>query len=124
MSGYAVYENGVLRRAVFINLNAWLVSSQGTRPSVHINLNLSPTAGASSGNGENADTTVIAQKQDGVQGRRLAIQHADDLANLTWAGQSYETSNAAPTGPLHVEDIDIAAGFDLSSTEAILISFS
>ena len=38
VSGYAVYEGNTLKRAVFVNLHAWLLSSTGVRPSVHIDL--------------------------------------------------------------------------------------
>lgn len=38
VSGYAFFEESVLARAVFINLNAF---TSGTRGSVHIDLNLS-----------------------------------------------------------------------------------
>lgn len=54
---------------------------------------------------------------------RLAINHADDIANLTFAGQSYETPDALVTGPKVVQTIRLSQGVDISSTEAILLSF-
>ncbi|GJJ10670.1 hypothetical protein Clacol_004897 [Clathrus columnatus] len=104
VSGYAIYEHGTLKRAVFINLNAWLTSSTGTRPSVHISF--AGLKGSSS-------ATVS----------RLAINHADDIANSTFAGQSYETPDALVSGQQVVQKIKLSNGVDISSTEAILINF-
>jgi len=64
VSGYAIYEGSKLVRAVFINLNAWLLSSTGTRPSVTLAFSL----------GSNGPKTAT--------GRRLVIAHADDTAGL------------------------------------------
>ena len=108
VSGYAVYEGNTLKRAVFVNLHAWLLSSTGVRPSVHIDLLLS----RDSGFGGNKATA-----------KRLLLNHADDLDNLTFAGQSFETRDARPTGKIVEEEIDLAEGLDIQSTEAILISF-
>ena len=74
-------------------------------------------------NNTDAATKADTWRNGKVEGRRLVIQHADDVANLTWAGQSYETNNVQPSGRLVVEEIEVAQGFDLRSTEAILISF-
>ncbi|KAI0071769.1 glycoside hydrolase family 79 protein [Panus rudis PR-1116 ss-1] len=106
VSGYAAFEGDSLKRAVFINLHAWLLSSTGSRPSVHIDPSFS------SGSGK---TTVKA--------RRLVIQHADDTAGLSFGGQSFETSDAHPAGSVTEETIQLNEGFDLRSTEAILLSF-
>ena len=107
-------------RAVFINLNAWLRSSTGPRPSVHIGPILSENKTEQIGL---ADDTVT-DKQNKVQGRRIIIDHADDTENLTWAGQSWETDDIRPVGQLIVDEVDLVAGFDLRSTEAILLSFT
>ncbi|KAF9812100.1 hypothetical protein IEO21_06383 [Rhodonia placenta] len=105
-SGYAAYEAGRLARAVFVNLDAWTTNSTGTRPVVHLNLDFA----------QGVATQATA--------RRLVIQHADDTANLTWAGQSYEqTANVSPTGQIVVEDVNLAEGFDLRATEAVLLTF-
>ncbi|KAH8107686.1 glycoside hydrolase family 79 protein [Cristinia sonorae] len=106
VSGYAAFEHGRLVRAVFVNLHAWLVSSTGERPSVHIDLDF---AGGRMGRRATA--------------RRLVIGHADDTKGLTFAGQSFETSDASPRGRLATEFVDTAKGLDLSATEAVLISF-
>ncbi|PSS35531.1 hypothetical protein PHLCEN_2v1525, partial [Hermanssonia centrifuga] len=118
ISGYAAFENGLLRRAVFVNLHAWLQSSEGTgqRPSVHIDLAFSLSAGGSSASAD-------ALSSGGVQARRLVIQHADDVSNLTWAGQSYETSDVHPNGRIVVESVSVRDGIDLRATEAVLLSF-
>ncbi|TFY67602.1 hypothetical protein EVJ58_g1519 [Rhodofomes roseus] len=107
-AGYAAFENGQLTRAVFVNLNAWVADSTGTRPVVHIGLDFV--------NGTTSASTAT--------GRRLVINYADDTQNLTWAGQSYEeTANVSPTGQLDLETIDLSDGFDLRATEAILLTF-
>ncbi|KZT74569.1 glycoside hydrolase family 79 protein [Daedalea quercina L-15889] len=107
-SGYAVFEDGQLARAVFVNLNAWVANSTGTRPIVHIDLDFV--------NGSTMALTATAE--------RLVINHADDTQNLTWAGQSYEeTADVRPTGQLVLETIDLSEGFDLRATEAILLTF-
>ncbi|KAM5535520.1 hypothetical protein V8D89_010857 [Ganoderma adspersum] len=116
VSGYAVFEGGSLKRAVFINLHAWLASSTGTRPSVHIDLDFA--------NGASASQSQV----DGFWGRRaslkrVVIQHADDTAGLTWAGQSYENSNVSPSGGLVTEQVQLSKGFDIRSTEAVLVEF-
>ncbi|THH33105.1 hypothetical protein EUX98_g1085 [Antrodiella citrinella] len=106
VSGYAVFEGGKLVRAVFVNLHAWLQSSTGTRPSVHLSF-----SGALSQGGKK--TSV----------RRLVIGHADDTKGLTFAGQSFETSDASPSGKVTTETLDLTKGLDLNSTQAVLITF-
>ena len=103
VSGYAAFEGGLLARAVFVNLHSWLTTSTGTRPSVHIDFEgLTGTASA----------------------RRLVIQHADDTANVTFAGQSFETpGDPRPVGVVVSEEVDLSAGLDLQATEAVLIDF-
>ena len=105
MSGYAIYENGRLKRAVFVNLNAWLTTSTGTRPSVHLQLGFN----------------TVAPQTASV--RRLTIQHADDVSGLTLGGQSYETSDARVSGSQNLQTIHVGDGVDIASTEAILLSF-
>lgn len=107
ITGYAAFESEQLARAVFVNLNAWVVNSTGTRPSAHIDLGVV--------NGTTNGTVAV---------RRLVIDYADDTQNLTWAGQSYEeTADVSPSGELEVEMVDLAEGFDLRATEAILLVF-
>ena len=118
VSGYAAYENGKLVRAVFINLDAWLQSSVGSRPSVHIDPILYWSEDSSVAN------DAAAWKNRKAQGRRIIINHADDIQNLTWGGQSWETSDIRPKGRPVVEKVDLGSGFDLRSTEAILLSFT
>ena len=58
---------------------------------MHIDLSFAAANGTSSG--------AADWRGAKVQVRRLAMGHADDLAGLTWAGQSYEeSSDASPTG--------------------------
>ncbi len=112
VSGYAAYEQGELVRAVFVNLHAWLQSSTGARPSVHVNLNIN---GTSSGLSAFSSRSVVA--------RRLILQHADDISNLTWAGQSFETSDALPKGAVVDERVSWDTGLNLRSSEAVLVDF-
>ena len=108
LTGYAAFEGEHLSRAVFVNLDAWVVNSTGTRPSVHVDLDFV--------NGTTGGMTAAA--------RRLVINHADDTQNLTWAGQSYEeTAEVSSTGELEGETVDLAEGFELRATEAILLVF-
>lgn len=116
VTGYAAFEQGFIRRAVFVNFEAWLLSSTGDRPSVHIDFAFSLSAG-----GTSADINALHRGK--VQVERLAIQHADDTAGLLWAGQSYETPDVRPSGPLTVETVDVEDGIELRATEAILITF-
>ena len=109
VTGYAAFEHGRLARAVFVNLHAWLASSTGARPAVHIGLHLD------FGNHTARGATAAA--------RRLVIDHADDTANLTWGGLSYETADVRPVGSPAVETVVLSAGVDLRSTEAILLEF-
>ncbi|OSD01894.1 glycoside hydrolase family 79 protein [Trametes coccinea BRFM310] len=118
VSGYAAFEHGRLVRAAFINLHAWLTSSTGDRPSVHIDFNFARGATADSQKAVDSfwsSATAVA--------RRIVIQHADDVANLTWAGQSYETPDAQPSGVPVFEPVDLSQGIDLRATEAVLVSF-
>ncbi|KAI0666081.1 glycoside hydrolase family 79 protein [Trametes maxima] len=117
VSGYAAFEHGRLVRAAFINLHAWLVSSTGTRPSVHINLDFARGVAA------DTQSDVSAFWGRHATARRVIVAHADDLANLTWAGQSYETPDAHPLGPPVVEHVALSEGIDLRATEAVLLSF-
>ena len=103
VTGYAAYDaSGTLVRAVFVNLHAWLVSSTGDRPVVHLD---------------------FAGVEGSVKARRLVIDHADDTANLTWAGQSYENEAVRSAGAEVVESVVLADGVDLRATEAILLEF-
>lgn len=116
ISGYAAFEHGKLVRAIFINLHAWLASSTGTRPSVHIDLDFAKAAASDA----QSDVNVFWSR--GATARRVVIQHADDTAGLTWAGQSYETADAHPSGPVVVEHVSLDAGIDLRASEAVLLS--
>ena len=67
------------------------------------------------------DARAVANRT--VVARRLAIQHADDTANLTWAGRSFETADALPTGEAVEEPVALAEGVYVRATEAVLIDF-
>ena len=55
--------------------------------------------------------------------RRFLIPHADDTANVTWAGQSFETPDALPAGSVVRETVVLSQGLDLPATEAVLVDF-
>ena len=116
VSGYAVFEGDSLVRAVFINLDAWLTSSTGTRPSVHIDLGFATGANAT-------QSEVEAFTNRSASLKRLVIDHAEDTEGLKWAGQSYETSDVSPEGSLVAEQVQLEKGFDIRSTEAVLVEF-
>ncbi|PIL36362.1 hypothetical protein GSI_00050 [Ganoderma sinense ZZ0214-1] len=108
-TGYAVYEANKLVRVALVNLQPWLASSKGTRPSLTVNLTFSASA-------INQNSTITAQ--------RLVLDHADDRENLTWGGRSWETADAQPTGDAVAETVSLASGVQLRASEAILIDFS
>lgn len=114
VSGYAAFERGLLVRAVFINLHAWVGSMEQSgqiRPQVHINLDFAADSSASS-SPNSPSAAALWQKK--IQLRRLVVDHADDLSNLTWAGQSFElTSDVQPSGRERVETLPLTSGFDL-----------
>ncbi|KAJ7746112.1 glycoside hydrolase family 79 protein [Mycena maculata] len=108
LSGYAFYESGSLQRAIFINSLAYLTTTTTARPSTHVNLSFS-------GSG-NAPTSFSV--------KRLIINHADDVSNLTWGGQTYETSDARVSGSLTTESGTVAGGIDIPATQAVMLSFN
>ena len=117
VSGYAVFEGGTLVRAVFINLHAWLASSTGARPSVHIDLDFARGGAASQ-----SQADAFWGRRANL--RRLVINHADDTAGLIWTGQSYENSDVTPKGELAAEQVKLNKGFDIRSTEAALVELA
>ena len=110
VSGYAAFEEGVLVRAVFVNLHAWLLSSTGDRPAVHVDLGFA------------GDAAMQLQGRSASL-KRLVIEHADDTEGLIWAGQSYENGKVSPEGSLVTEEVDLNEGFDIRSTEAVMVEF-
>lgn len=106
VSGYAFYEYGSLSKAVFINTIAYF-SGAGVRNSTHIDFSFTGTGHASN---------MMSVKT-------LKIGYASDTANLTWGGQTYETSDGRVSGPLFVDILPISSGVDLQETEAILVTF-
>lgn len=127
MSGYAAYEAGVLRRAVFVNLDAWLNSMEAAgavRPAVHVDLGFAFALGNGTAGAASQGANVDAFRRAKVQVRRLVVNHADDLGNLTWAGQSFEdTADVSPSGQQVVETVAIAEGVDVRASEAVLLTF-
>ncbi|KAJ7363940.1 glycoside hydrolase family 79 protein [Mycena albidolilacea] len=108
IAGYAFYENGALKRAVFINSLAFLKSTTTNRTSTHLALTFS-------GTGTKPTTFSV---------KRLVIGHADDGSGLTWGGQTYETADARVGGTATSETGTVAAGIDIPATQAILVTFN
>ncbi|KAF8309013.1 hypothetical protein DL93DRAFT_2170653 [Clavulina sp. PMI_390] len=108
VGGYGAYENGVLKRAVFINNNAYLQDSAAPRGSVALQLGF--------GSASRANPSEI-------EVRKLVIQYADDKSGLTFAGQSYETSNALPSGKDTFTLQKLSEPLVIQDTEAILVTF-
>ncbi|TFL04901.1 hypothetical protein BDV98DRAFT_561154 [Pterulicium gracile] len=107
ITGWAFYEGGTWKRALFVHLGAHL-SSSGFRPVERLNLGFS-------GTGSSPRNMTI---------KRLAIGRADDTSGVTWGGQTYETRDGRVAGSLQVTRSPATAGFDLRASEAVLLSFS
>ena len=115
VAGYAAFEDGKLARAVFVNLDPWLSSSTGARPSVHMDFSFVHSAAFGTEAGGAVGSTATAQ--------RLIIGHADDTEGLEWAGRSYETVDALPRGKVVQERVVLREGLDLPSSQAVLVIF-
>jgi len=116
VSAYAFYSptegnNWRVSRLLLINSQAHFrnVTSRGR---VHIDLSFSSVN----------STNALAPPQT-MTTKRLVIPYADDTSGITWAGQTYETSNGQVSGELKVEKSAVERGVDLWDTEAILVYF-
>ncbi|KAF8313085.1 hypothetical protein DL93DRAFT_2156373 [Clavulina sp. PMI_390] len=116
LSAYAAYESGssVLNRAVLINLNPFLSTSNATqsaRPSTTVSLSLG--------------TSKLPHL---LNVRRLKIGYTDDTSGLSFGGVSYETSNGRPSGKPVVETVKVGsdgiASVVVSDSEAVLVEFT
>ncbi|KAJ7475688.1 glycoside hydrolase family 79 protein [Mycena latifolia] len=105
-SGFAFYEGGALKRAVFINSLAFLAGTTN-RTSIHLDLSFS---------GSGTKPTSFSVK-------RLIIGHADDASGLTWGGQTYETTDARIGGTATSEKGAVSSGIDIPATQVVMISF-
>ena len=112
LSGYAIYEAGKPVRAVFVNLNAWVKDNEGVRErsTYHIDLGAAPIVGKKP-----------ARKD--IRVKRLNVAYADDTANLTWGGQSWETPEFLVSGKEVFERTTWDKGVDIRESEAILVWF-
>ncbi|KAI0751874.1 hypothetical protein C8Q80DRAFT_1352722 [Daedaleopsis nitida] len=107
VSGRAAFQGGELVCAVFVDLHPWLTTSTGARPS------LSERAHGS------------GREQDGERVRaRLVIQHMDDTANVTWAGQTFEMARRTSSpGSMVRKTAALSEGLGLPATQAVLVDF-
>ncbi|KAF8309021.1 glycoside hydrolase family 79 protein [Clavulina sp. PMI_390] len=108
VGGYAAYEDGVLKRAVFINNNAYLRNSTAARGSVSLDLKFAESS---------------LSKPNKIEVRRLEIQYADDKSGLKFGGRSYETSTALPSGKDTFSVQKLSQPLVIQDTEAILVTF-
>ena len=115
LSGYAIYEAGKLVRAVFVNLNTWVKDDEGVRErgTYHIDFGFTSVVGEK--------TFESAGKE--VRVKRLNVAYADDTANLTWGGQSWETPEFLVSGKEVFETGSWDKGVDIRETEAVLVWF-
>ncbi|EJD00646.1 uncharacterized protein FOMMEDRAFT_22402 [Fomitiporia mediterranea MF3/22] len=120
LSGYAVFEKGKVERVVLIDSDAFL---KGDKVRGGRNVTLSFSAGSVSG-------LVDGKSGGSVSVKRLNIGHADDTKGLTWAGQSFETSDAKPSGAVKKETIKVVqsggtvkVNVGIQATEIVLLSF-
>ncbi|KAF8316383.1 hypothetical protein DL93DRAFT_774021 [Clavulina sp. PMI_390] len=111
VGGYAAYENHKLKRAVFINNNAYLRNSTTPRGSVALHLSLELP-------GSSSRTT----REGRMEVRRLAIGHADDKSGLRFAGKNYETRTAVPRGKEVFTVQGLSERLVIHDTEAVLVT--
>jgi len=112
VSGYAAYENGLLSRAVFINLRPYLSSTTAPRGSFNLDITV-PTSGGYGSLPVPSSYCV----------RRLKIGYADDTKGLEFAGISYETSDGLPSGRDTFECASYGTPVEISDTEAVLVTY-
>ncbi|CAK5284397.1 unnamed protein product [Mycena citricolor] len=83
VSGYAFYEQGVLKRALLMSHTVYLSSSSLPRGSKQVDISFA-----------NSMTSPGAS----VRVKRLSIPSADATTGLRWAGQSFDTPDGKATG--------------------------
>jgi hypothetical protein len=113
LSGYAIYEAGKPVRAVFVNLNAWVKDDEGVRErsTYHIDLGSTSIVG---------EKTLESARRE-MRVKRLNVAYADETANLTWGGQSWETAEFLVSGKEELERTSWDKGVDVRESEAILV---
>jgi hypothetical protein len=115
LSGYAIFENDKLVRAVFINLNAWLRRDEGVRGRDVYHIDFTPNS--------TEDATGRDSRMKPISVKRLNIGYASDTKNLTWGGQDWETTEFLASGKEVVETKSLNEGVDIRETEAVLVWF-
>jgi hypothetical protein len=121
IGGYATFYKGKLVRALLINANAWLTTSNGTRPSVEIKLDI--VVATSSKPSSKSLLNNLHLPPTKAQLRRLEIRHADDTSGVSFGGKTYETSSGRPNGRDKYEIIDLHEAITILDTEAVLVTF-
>jgi hypothetical protein len=124
LSGYAFYESGSLKRAIFINSLAYLTTTTTARPSTHVNLSFSGSGAPTSFSVKRLIIKWVVSIPSRAVELMLRTSHAEDVSNLTWGGQTYETSDARVGGSLTTESGTVAGGIDIPATQAVMLSFN
>ncbi|KAJ7729661.1 hypothetical protein DFH07DRAFT_756670 [Mycena maculata] len=106
VSGYAFYDQGVLKRAVLINHNMFFADSGVPRGVKNIAVDFI------GGKGPKGEIGV----------KRLFIPSADATTGLLWAGQSFDGADGKPSGKVVVDSTSVNS-VALHDTEIILLLF-
>lgn len=103
IGGYAIYESGKLARAVVINFDTYLSSSNSTRTSEAISLSGISTSGK----------TITA--------KRFYTPSLDSVSGINYAGVSFDISGK-PIGSMNTSTIS-GGSFSISASEIVVLSF-
>ncbi|KAJ7459672.1 hypothetical protein FB451DRAFT_555497 [Mycena latifolia] len=106
VSGYAIYERGVLKRAVLISHTMFFAGSAVPRGVKYVALDF---AGAKAPNGK-------------INLKRLFIPSAGATSGLVWGGQSFDGPDGKASGKMVLEQSSVDS-VALSDTEIILLLF-
>ncbi|KAF9522314.1 hypothetical protein CPB83DRAFT_911422 [Crepidotus variabilis] len=110
LAGYAFYDGatGKVSKVLLINSQAYFSGSTASRGSIDVSFSF--------------DASGNAPKRMSI--KRLSIPHADDIVDLKWGGQTYETADGKVVGELQVEVMDVTKVVSIHDTEVVLLSFS
>ncbi|KAK5163899.1 uncharacterized protein LTR77_010293 [Saxophila tyrrhenica] len=102
LAAYGAWEHGKLARMVLINSN--VAERNVTRSAMTVTLK-----------GDHAAGRATA--------KRLSIPYTTATQDITWAGQSFETIDGAPSGDVVEEPID-GLSVTIAATEVVMLSFT
>ncbi|KAG6812433.1 hypothetical protein H0H92_002899 [Tricholoma furcatifolium] len=122
VSGYGIYENHVLVRAVFINSEAYL-STDTNRTSTHIDLGFVveqakiKTPVSMTLKRLAIECVPFASLTSVEVHTELPSSLATDVSGLTWGGQTYETPDGRVANAPQTQTLPVSSGIDISETE-------